>query len=519
MKKFFFFLFSLLIITGCKGWQGERIPGFVYYRLNAEPQTLDPAKIIDVSGARISANIFNGLVKYDKNYKIVGDIAKKWDISPCRRKYTFILRKKVKFSNGREVTAKDFKYSFERVLSPKLKSPRSWLFDKISGAKEFMHGEAKEVKGISVLNKYMLQITLTCIFTPFLDFLAQPNAYVVPKEEVIKWGEDFSSHPQGTGPYFLKYWSRGQKLTLFANRDYFGEKVKIKGICYRVIPDDLTTIIEFELGNLDLLDVPQSELKRYKKDKKWASLILSQTGLNIYYLGLNCKKAPFNKVKVRRAINYAIDRKKILETFYFDRGILAKGPVPPQIKNYTLSGYEYNPEKAKNLLIESAFDFNSLLKIYISANSEALDLAELIKYYLEKVGIKTRLIQLEWSSFLDAINKGEADAFWLSWWADYPNPENFLFPTFHSANFGAGGNRTFFRNQEFDHLLTTYQEILDSREREEILKKAENLIIKQAPWVFFWHRKDIYLRQPWLKNFKIYSLPHIDKGIWVYLDK
>ncbi|MDY6862708.1 MAG: ABC transporter substrate-binding protein [Thermodesulfobacteriota bacterium] len=519
MNKFLLFLFPLLLVIGCKGWQGEKIPGFVYYRLNADPRTLDPAKITDVAGARISAKIFNGLVKYNRDYKITGDIAKKWAIDPDGRTYTFILRKNVKFSNGREVTAHDFKYSFERVLSPELRSPRSWLFDKISGAKEFMRGDAKSLKGITLLNKYMLKITLDHPFSPFLDFLAQSNAYVVPKEEVEKWKEDFSSHPVGTGPYFLEYWSRSQKLSLLSNKDYFGEKPKIEGICYRIIPDDLTALIEFEVGNLDIIEVPQSEIKRYRKDKRWSSLMLSKTGLNIYYLGLNCKKMPFNKVNIRKALNYAIDRKKILETFYWGRGILASGPVPPQIKNYTLTGYEYNPTKAKHLLMESAFDFKTIVKIYISANTEALDIVELIKYYLDKVGIMVRIVQLEWSSFLDAINKGEADAFWLSWWADYPNPENFLFPTFHSANWGAGGNRTFFKNQEFDRLIGKYQRIFNNQERENILKRLEDLIIRQAPWVFFWHRKDIYLRQPWLKNFNIYSLPQVDKGNRLYIEK
>ncbi|MBI4654227.1 MAG: ABC transporter substrate-binding protein [Nitrospirae bacterium] len=501
-----------LFIPSCKS--SNRIDGYVYYRLSANPSTLDPALIVDVTGGAISAKLFNGLVRLDESLRVVPDIAYKWEISQDGRSYIFYLKKDVLFSNRREVTAYDFKYSFERVLSPHTMSPNTWVLDRIDGTEDFINGNVGDVKGIRVEGRYRLKITLKEPFAPFLSLLCMTAAYVVPKEEIERLGVDFSVYPSGTGPFILKEWRHNQFLRLEARNDYFDGKPVIMGIMYRIIPEDLTVVAEFESGNLDVITVPASEFRRYKESPKWRDLISSAPGINTYYLGFNCDRAPFNNPLLRKAVSYAIDREKILKTIYEDRGILASGPIPHVLKTWDIpQRYSYNSQKAISLLKQAGYPNGVKIKIYLTSDQEVMDILEVIQGYLKNVGIDAELRQLEWSAYKEAINKGEPDAFWISWWADYPDPENFLFPLFHSSNLGPAGNRARFKDKEVDVLIEKGQRSMDKKMRDKYYHNAEELIVEYAPWVFFWHRTEYTIRQPWIKNYKIYPIYSIDKGM------
>ena len=501
----------LALIFSCSS--RNRLPEYVYYRLNTNPTTLDPALIVDVTGGSISAKLFNGLVKMDRDLSIAPDIASKYEISKNGLIYRFELKNGVRFSNGIEVKAGDFKYSFERILNPSTRSPNTWVFDRIKGAKEFMNGKAKEVSGIKVINNYALEITLDKPFSPFLNLLTMTAAYVVPEDEVKKWGVDFSSHPSGTGPFILTHWLPNRELQLDARKDYFDNKPKIKGIIYKIIPEDLTTITEFEIGNLDVIGIPASAFSRYRKDKKWEKYIATIEGINTYYLGLNCSKKPFDNKLLRKAMNYAIDREKILRTLFEGRGRLASGPVPNMLRKWNAPApYEYNPAKAKELLRAAGYPDGLEVNFYITADNEVVDIAEVIQSYLKDVGIKANIKQLEWSAYKEAINKGETDMFWLGWFADYPDPENFLFPLFHSANLGPAGNRARYKNPKVDSLIEAGQHAYTMKERDMYYERAENMIVADAAWVFFWHKTDYTVRQPWVKNYQTYLIYSIDKG-------
>jgi peptide/nickel transport system substrate-binding protein/oligopeptide transport system substrate-binding protein len=177
-----------------------------------------------------------------------------------------------------------------------------------------------------------------------------------------------------------------------------------------------------------------------------------------------------------------------------------------------VAGYSYDPEKAKALIREAGAE-GATVKIYITLDAEVLDIIEVIQNYLTKVGLKVEIIQLDWSALKHAVNEGEPDAFWLSWWADYPDPENFLFPLFHSASVGSGGNRTRCIDPELDRLIETAQRTMNEKQRYRLYREAEDRIIKNAPWIFMWHRADYFVIQPWVKDFKIYPLYSIDKRV------
>jgi len=500
----------LLVIYSCS--YHNRQNGYVYYRLSTNPTTLDPALIVDVTGSTIAAKLFNGLVRLDEDLNIIPDIAESWSISRDGLSYTFKLYRDSKFTNNRIVRSYDFKYSFKRILDPKTRSPNTWVFEKIEGAKDYLQGKADDVKGLRVIDEHTLEIRLEKPFSPFLYLLTMSAAYVVPEEEVKRWEQDFSSHPVGTGPFMLKEWLPNRELRLERQESYFGKKPYIKGIIYRIIPEDLTAMTEFELGNLDMVPIPGSELARYRNAKKWRDLMASMKGINTYYLGMNCARPPFNNVNIRKAMNIAIDRKKLLDTFYEGRGRVAAGPVPDLLRKWDAPDlYEYNPKKAKNIVRQEGFT-GTTIHFYITPEQEVVDMAEFIQSYIGKTGLNVKIHQLEWSAYKEAINKGEPDMFWLSWWADYPDPEDFLFPLFHSSNMGPAGNRTRYKNPEVDRLIELGQAAGNEKERSIYYEKAEQLIVRDAPWVFFWHKNDYTLRQPWIKGYKIYSIYSMDKG-------
>ncbi|HWR71584.1 MAG TPA: ABC transporter substrate-binding protein [Nitrospirota bacterium] len=507
----------LLFTLSCTRSPEGRPAHTLHLRLNTNPTTLDPALITDVLSGGIAAKIFNGLIRFNENLELVPDIAESWTISPDGRTYTFRLRRDVRFSNRRTVTSRDFRFSFERVLAPATKAPLTWVLDKLDGADAFIVGKAQRVVGISTPDDRTLVLTLAKPFGPFLSLLAMTTAYVVPQEEVERLGQDFGTRPVGTGPFILAEWKHGQNLMLTAREGYFEGKAQVNGILYRVIPEDLTAVMEFETGRLDSLLIPSSEYRRYRTDPSWSSRIRGRPGLNSYYLGLNCTRPPFSDRRVRQAVNMAIDRLRILETVFEKRGVLAAGPVPPDLWKYGKGpthpgGYPYDPVRAKGLIREAGAS-GAHITIYGSGDPEVLDFLEVIKWYLDQAGIQADIRQLDWSAFKSAVNKGEPDAFWLSWWADYPDPENFLYPLFHAASAGPAGNRTRCIDAGLDRLIETAQRTVDERQRYVLYRSAEDRIIENAPWVFMWHRADYYVVQPWVKDFRIYPIYSIDKGM------
>lgn len=490
----------------------NRIQGYVYYRLNGNPTTLDPALIVDVTGGLLAAKLFNGLVRIGDDLSIRPDIAEKWTISSSGRIYNFTLKRGVTFSNKREVRAADFKYSFERILRPDTRSPNTWVFEKILGADDFMAGMASNVEGLKVIDEYTLRIELRQAFSPFLNLMTMTSAYVVPREDVERLGVEFSNQPVGTGPFVLQEWQPNRTIRIERREDYFDSVAKAKGIIYRIIPEDLTAVTEFELGNIDILTIPASEYSQYRIEGNRSHLIDSVQGLNTYYLGLNCSRPPLNNPGLRKAIFIGINREKILNTILEKRGRLAAGPVPDILRRWKEPDYPaFDVQKARSYIEREGYS-GITLNLYVSAEQEIIDVAEVIQSYIHELGIMVKIKQLEWSAYKEAINKGEPDMFYLSWWADYPDPENFLFPLFHSSNHGPAGNRTLYVNDEVDTLIEKAEIVLDDKERWRLYEKAEDAIISDMPWVFLWHKTDFVIRQPWVANFRIYPIYSMDKG-------
>jgi ABC-type transport system substrate-binding protein len=505
-----------LWISGCNGVSAEREADWVYVRLKKNPTTLDPARIVDLDSARIAAKLFSALVTFDEQLRPSPDLSRFWSLSPDGRTYRFELRDDAFFFNGRAVTARDVVFSFERVLAPATRSPRTWVLSRIQGADAFMQGRADHVTGLRVPDEHVIEIQLEEPFAPFLSMLGLTTAAIVPREEVERLGEEFGRQASGSGPFMLTDWQHNQHVRLEKNPHWRGPAPLSSGICYRVIPEDFTAMVAFEKGSLDILpEIPGSEYARYASDPLWRDGVQQAAGLNTYYLGLNCSRAPFNDVRVRQALNCAIDRAAMLAAILDGRGELAEGPVPPVLRRGpTPEGYAYDPERARELLSEAGYPDGFPMTIYQTADTENLDMCQAVQAFLQAVGIRASIVQLEWSTFLAAVADGEADAFWLSWWADYPDVENFLYPLFHSDNLGAGGNRSRYLDGRFDVLIEQAVATADVRQRDALYAQCEHLIAEQAPWVFFWHKNSCSIQRPEVRGYRTTALAVMEKGIF-----
>jgi peptide/nickel transport system substrate-binding protein/oligopeptide transport system substrate-binding protein len=346
-----------------------------------------------------------------------------------------------------------------------------------------------------------------------------PNAVVVPEEEVQKWGADFGFHPVGTGPFRLAEWEQDVRLTLEAHSDYFDTIARVERVEYEIIPEDLTAVVEFENENLDVLEIPAAEVSRYARSERWGPLVASRMGLNAYYLGFNCQEKPFDDVRVRRAVSHAIEKTKIAAMVLEGRVEPATGPIPPGVvKAPSLTeGYDYDSKAASALLKDAGLAKGFRTELMLNAGREELTVCEAIQSFLRDVGIEVELVPLEWSAFTNAVASGEAPMFYLSWWADYPEAENFLFPTFHSSNWGAAGNRARLASTDVDRAIEQTRTILDNALRAQKYREIEKMIVNEAPWVFLWHRKEFFVRQPRVGGFRLFPIYSADKGTDVFL--
>ena len=509
------FLGVALLLIVAAGCGGDRRPAGKIYRtyLSADPTTLDPALSNDAGSGELCALLYNGLVRFDHQTTILPDIAERWEISEDSRTYTFHLRPGVRFTNGREVTAEDFRYSFQRVLNPATRSSRGWVFEPIAGARDFASGKADAVSGIRVTDPLTLEITLEEPFAPFMGFLAMPAAQVVPREEIERRGDDFSEHPVGTGPWILEEWVHDDHLLLRANEDYFGSRPKLSNVSYRIIPETMTVTAEFEAGNLDYMSIPLAEFERWTQDPEWKPYILSQLKLQDTYIGINNQKPPFDDIRVRQALNYAIDVATIMETIRPGRGIRASGAIPPGLpgSDPDRPPYPYDPRKARRLLAEAGFSDGLRMEIWTMQSPEVTRILEAVQAYLADVGIRAEIISRDWSLLKQAINQGQPDAYYMTWLADYPDGENFLYPTFHSSNWGGGGNRARYRNEKIDELIEQARSMLDDEARADLYRRIDEVVHREAAWIYLWYPKVFVVRQPWVVNFRQHLMFNADK--------
>ena len=453
--------------------------------------SLDPAFSSTLRNIWPINQIFNGLVQLDKNLEIKGDIASSWTISEDKRTYTFKIRQDVYFHNSelfgknltRKVKAKDFEYSFNRLIDNKIASPGYWVFN--------------NVKDFKAINDSIFQIELKKEFDPFLGILSMKYCSVVPHEIVTVLGDKFSKNPIGTGPFKFKKWDENVKLVLSKNKNYFehdslGQKLPyLDGIAISFIPDKKSEFMELLSGKLDMVSSPENsiidQIFDYKGDlnPRFSSNfnLLKSPYLNTEYIGFNIQNNIKKDTLLRYAINSGIDRKKMMQYLRKNIGYPAEsGIVPNGLNNsFYLPRYNYDPDLSKKLIsiYKSNNDIDEI-NITIVSDSQYLDILEFIQSELQKIGVQVQIEITPPSILRQGKATGKFDAFRASWIADYPHVENY-FSLFYSKNHTPKGpNYTFFSDRNFDKLY----ELIGNKKSisyEKISNELENIIRRYSP--------------------------------------
>lgn len=505
-------LIVFLLAGGGMAQEKPQYGGIFRWPSASDPPTLDPAHVVDTTSDRVARFMFNGLVDMDlKTFKPIPSLAEKWAISRDGKVYTFYLRKGVKFHPpvNREVTAEDFKYTFERFLNPKTRSENTWILEDIKGAPALIEGKTETLEGVKVIDRYTLQITLERPFAPFLSKIVLSNTFVVPWEEAEKWGDAFTEHPCGTGPFKFVEWIHDVHVKLIRFDDYFKGKPYLEGIEFRIIPEEATRLAEFQAGNLEVVDIPFGMIKFLQADPKWKDMVVIYPMLGIYYVGFNMEKEPFkNNKKLRQAFNYAVDRKGICEVIREGAAIPAKGFSPPSLPGFdpTIEGYTYNPEKARQLLAEAGYPggkgLPSITYWHNAPSKTHSAIAQYIQANLRDIGVNVDINTMDWAAYLQFCQEGKPQMFRMGWVADYADPDDFLWVNFHSANIGPRGNYSRYSNPRVDALLSLAQEITDWDQRVKLYSEAERILIEDAPVIFVYWYVATGMLQPYVKNFE-----------------
>ena len=516
-KYFRIYLISLvtfcMLIVSCNTTTNN-LKSLQVFRYNEHKNisSLDPAFAKDNSDIWAVNQLFNGLVQMDSTMSVSSAIASSWEISKDGKTYMFSLRDDVYFhphklfgkSKTRAVDANDFVYSFDRLKSPQLASPGSWVL--------------KNVQSYKAIDRSHFQIKLKEPFPAFLGLLTMKYCSVVPKEITSHYGTEFRSNPIGTGPYKFKRWEENIKLIFRKNNRYFelnskGERLPyIEAISITFLADKQSEFLQFVQGNIDFI----SGLDASYKDEilnsdgelnfKYISTVkmLRAPYLNTEYLGfyIDSKKTEYQSQLIRQALNYGFDRKKMMTYLRNGIGIPGNGGfIPKGLPGHQDSiGYTYQPKKAKDLLnlykMESG---NQMPEITLSTTANYLSFCEFIQRELQTIGLNIRIEVIPPSLLKSAKSNGKLDLFRASWVADYPDAQNYL-SLFYSKNFAPNGpNYTHFKNIQFDSWYEQTLKETDNGNRINLYKKMDALVLEKAPIVVLFY--DEVLRFT-LKNVK-----------------
>jgi oligopeptide transport system substrate-binding protein len=459
--------------------------GGIYRRpLEFNPKTLDPALSTDTYAVTVTQQLFDGLVQFDKDLNVIPAIAKSWKISPDGLTYTFYLREGVKFHNGREVTADDFIYSFARIIHPRTKSPAADLLERVIGFREFREGNANQVRGFGSLGKYGFEIKLSETYSPFLSILGMNKFKVVPKEEVEKSGIDFAKFPIGTGPFRFLSMKENEEIVLEANQDYFEGRPNLDKIIFKIFHGSpLEDIFKsFMEARLEETSIPFKEFRDPAKLKNFYTVRKPMLSLRFY--GMQMKTKPLDNKKVRQAVNFAINREQIDREAFQGMDSITDRIIPLGMpgSSPTKVLYPYNPKRARELLAEAGYpEGRGLppLEFWSASRAEMTQRElEVVSSNLAKLGMNLQVhYETNWKKFEEMLISYKTPIFRYAWYADIPDPDNFLGILFHSKS---KYNFTGYNRSEADKILDTAKKEVNSLKRVDFYRKAEQMIMEDA---------------------------------------
>jgi ABC-type transport system substrate-binding protein len=533
MKRLLLLLAILpFFISGCQQGpsEGEKKPqpkvksgGAYRVAFPWSPRDLDPPFSTDIYSITLIQQIFDGLVQFDRNLNTIPALATSWKVSRDGLTYTFSLRQDASFHNGRRVTADDFVYSFSRILSPDKQAGALNFFEKIEGAIAYKNRTAKKVEGLKAVNPHTLEITLREPFAPFLSVLAMKDSKVVPREEVERLGSEFSRHPVGTGPFRLASWE-GNEIVLQANTDYYEGRPYLDEVVYTVYAGAQNEKIleDFEAGQLEEAAVFGANRDKMAQSPRYQ--FFRKPTLSLLFYGMNCQSPPLADKRVRQAVSHAINKRAIIREVTGEQFVPATTVLPPGMPGYTPenSADDYNRERAQALLADAGYATSqeklSLTLLSASTSEAAQQELGLIFADLAAVGVHLEIqYETDWPTFEAKLRSGKVQLYRYAWFADIPDPDNFL-----NTLCGSGSQYNFmqYSNSKVDRVLSEALIETETLKRISYYREAERIILQDVPmipWVYLTYET---VFQPYVKGLEISSLgrPYIPlKRIW--LDK
>jgi ABC-type transport system substrate-binding protein len=446
--------------------------------IGVDADTLNPQENTTSLMINMTNLLYDTLLANTPDGKLEPRLATKVDVSQDGLTYTLHLRKGVKFSDGTPFDAKAMKLTVERALDPKMKVPQRYLITMIKEAK--------------VVDDYALELVLKYPYTPFMPTLSTFVLSPISPAAIEKYGEDVRQHPVGAGPYMLKEWMKGDRIVFTRNPTYYGKKPTVEQLTFKIVPETATREAMLRAGQIDICYKPSPANVAALKSDPTITVDMPLDTRTIF-MGLNCQKFVTKNKLVRQAFNYAVDKNAIVKKVLFDTAVKMEGPCSPILFGYhkMAKQWDYNPEKAKQLLKEAKFDLNQTIHMRTPQGRYLFDtqVSEAVQAYLQAIGVKVELRTYDWPTYvaglLKPLDQSELEVFLLGWGPMIMDADAALYGQFSSTvNPPNGLGAAFYSNPEFDKVINATRSEQDAKKRLELFKKAEDIVWDDCPWIW-----------------------------------
>lgn len=492
LKKILIVLASMILLfTGCGEKNGaKKVKEELIIAQDGESKSLDIHQGNDGFSLRANRLIYSRLVEADENMQIHPGLAESWQQLDDKT-MQFKLRKGIKFHNGDDFTAEDVKFSFERMMN----SPRIAFV-------------LPPIERIDVVDDYTVNIVTKTPFGPLLAHLSHPALGMVSKKLLTENPEALKEKPIGTGSYKFKEWIYGDKLVLEKNEDFYDKNERgLKYIIFKNVVEASNRAIGLETGEIDIA-TPISSVDEENIKNNPKLQLLTKPSISYTYIGMNMTKAPLNDIRVRKAINYAIDKQAIIDVILNGNGKIATSPIAPGVFGFTdkTKNYEYNVEKAKELMKEAGYENGFTTSILVFSGEANTQTAEIVQAYLKEIGIDLKIEIVEVSAYWDMTERGVHNLFLGSWGVVTGDADYGLYAMYHSSAKGGAGNRDFYENEKVDELLDKAKTEIDPETRKKLYEEAQILIVNDAPDVMLYNRNLTVGAQKYIKGLGIHPV-------------
>ncbi|HSO59470.1 MAG TPA: ABC transporter substrate-binding protein [Desulfobacterales bacterium] len=487
MRKLVPCLFLILCLLPALSFGAEKAAtgGTLVWGRGGDSVSLDLAQATDGESIKAGIQVLENLVIFGKDsMNVEPQLAESWKVSDDGLTWTFKLRKGVKFHDGYPFNAQAVYDSFARVIFKEhpYNSYGQWKYTSMS---------LGPVKDIKVVDEYTIALITDKPYAPLLNNLALWLCPILSPKAMADYKEKIGQHPVGTGPFKFVSWTKDDQIVLERNNGYWGEKAKVNKIILKSIPEPSARLMALQSGTVDIADdLDPDSIALVKKNSKIA--IIERPSVNVGYLAFNTEKPRLKDPKVRQALSHAVDKNTLIKSIFAGLAIPAKNPFPPSIWSYNdaIKAYDYNPEKAKKMLAEAKFDFNTEIELWAMPVSRAympepVKTAELIQAYFAAVGVKAKIVRHEWGAYLSKTSNGEHDMCMLGWLGGNADPDNFLYGLLsaNTAKTPGAANVAIWKNAEFTDLCLKGQKTFNKADRTKLYLKAQEIFHAEAPWL------------------------------------